>query len=127
MERDLRMEYERGDISTTSPQKMTAEDIKNHLVYRKELGKEYGFGADEYRHEVAALNALFDFIGNNAVHSCLRKYPGIRPHESKEKLPTFTKEEFEGVLDFYENLDLDSLDDKMIVPMPSSLCFSDAA
>lgn len=94
MSLDIRRLHDEGRISSTSPKKMTAEDIRVHLVYRKGLG----YSAKEYAHEVNALIILFDFCENMAVRSCLRKYPLLRPMADHHRLPVISDGERSRIL-----------------------------
>ena len=86
---DLRRHYAEGRITTTSPKKMTPEDVKYHLVYRKSLG----YTQREYGHELNAFTVLFDYVGNMAVRTCLKKYPMLRAVQDHKRLPTISEED----------------------------------
>ena len=86
---DLRRHYAEGRITTTSPKKMTPEDVKYHLVYRKSLG----YTQREYGHELNAFTVLFDYVGNMAVRTCLKKYPMLRAVQDHKRLPTISGED----------------------------------
>jgi len=93
IDRDLRAEYDSGRISTTSPKKMTVEDVRIHLQYRLSLG----FTASEYKHELGAFISLFDYVGNPAVRSCIARYPVLRPVSSRDRLPVLTSSEYAAI------------------------------
>lgn len=84
MGRDIRTAFDTGMISTSSPRTMTPEDVRHHLIYRRGLG----LSQTEYSHEYTAMMTFFDFCGNPAVRTCIRKYPGLRPSRDKGRLPT---------------------------------------
>lgn len=48
-----------SDLSSTSPNRMTSDDIRIYLSWRRSLG----YSNKEYAHEVNALTILFDFVG----------------------------------------------------------------
>lgn len=64
-----------SDLSSTSPNRMTSDDIRIYLSWRRSLG----YSNKEYAHEVNALTILFDFVGNPAVRQCMSRYPLTRP------------------------------------------------
>lgn len=94
MAREMVDHYNAGKISTTSPKRMTAEDVRYHLTYRKGLGH----SASEYGHEVTTMIVLFDYCENPAVRTCLRKYPLLRPVNKHVRLGSLSGSEYDRIL-----------------------------
>ncbi len=91
---DIRNHSEKGLISTTSPKRMTPEDVRVHLKYRKSLG----YSDSEYAHEVTTMIVLFDFCENSAVRTCLRKYPLLRPNSKHVRLPSLDPDVYDRIV-----------------------------
>ncbi len=91
---DIRNHYATGKISTTSPKKMTPEDVRHHLKYRKSLG----YSDSEYSHEITTMTVLFDFCENPAVRTCLNKYPQLKPNAHHVRLDSLGSDECEKIL-----------------------------
>ena len=71
-------------ISSSSPQKMTEEDVLFFLSYRKAKKLSHS----EMAKEIAAMNHLFQFCGNPAVSVVLSKNPLLRSKGFKDpRLP----------------------------------------
>lgn len=92
---DIRSEFERKKISTTSPRTMTPDDVRVHLVYRRSLGQT----PSEYSHELTCMTSFFDFCENTAVRACLRKYPGLRPARGLARHQPLDDEDVSTILD----------------------------
>ena len=106
---DIRKHHDAGKISTTSPKRMTPEDVRYHLSYRRGLG----YTNDEYRHEVNTFVVFFDFCENSAVRTCLRKYPVLKPVDGHRRLECLSPEERRIVIDGINSVE--SSDDFEIV------------
>ncbi len=76
-------------LSSTSPNRMTSDDIRIYLSWRRSLG----YSNKEYSHEVNALTILFDFVGNSAVRQCMSRYPLTRPVGSDPRHGTLSKDD----------------------------------
>lgn len=76
-----------SDLSSTSPKRMSSEDIRIYLSWRRSLG----YSNKEYAHEVNALTILFDYVGNPAVRQCMSRYPLIRPNGSDPRHGSISK------------------------------------
>ena len=94
MNRDFIQLYESGEISTLSPKKFTADDVKAFLIMRKK--KDLSFS--EIRRDISALSNVCIYCGNNCVKECLVRYPRLKPSSrNNPRLETFTAEEFESI------------------------------
>lgn len=76
-----------SDLSSTSPKRMTSDDIRMYLSWRRSLGH----SNKEYAHEVNALIILFDYVGNPAVRQCMSRYPLTRPNGSDPRYGSISK------------------------------------
>jgi len=81
-------------ISSSSPQRMTVEDIRVFLTYRNSLGNK----KSELSSEISAMKNLFDFCGNMAVSTCLKKYPLLNVRDRKSRLSSLTEDQFLTIL-----------------------------
>lgn len=77
-EREIIALYEKGLVSTLSPGRFTAEDMKEYLKFRLAQGK----SASDQSHDISALNQLCLYCGNPAVRMCLDRYPELKPRKS---------------------------------------------
>lgn len=89
MFRDLLVLFNAGKISTLSPARFTAEDIRVYLAWRRGLG----FSSAEYRHEIFSLGAITRFCGSSVVSQVLTKYPLLKPASSSVRLPVLSSED----------------------------------
>ena len=87
--RDLLALQRGSDLSSTSPKRMTFEDLRIYLTWRKSLGH----SVKDYAHELNALIDLFDFVGNPAVRQCLIRYPMLRPTGTDPRHGTLSSED----------------------------------
>jgi len=94
--RDLKTHLEGKHISTTSPSRMSVDDITYHLKYRKCLN----LSKSEYSHEVSALNALFDYCENSSLRACLRKYPLLKPNSVHELKPSMKNDSYKRIIEY---------------------------
>lgn len=102
MEREFILLKEQGQISTLSPQKMTDEDVKAYLLYRKAKKT----SASDFSHDISALNQLLSFCGNPAVVACLNKNVGLKPkHKQQPRLEPLSKTTYEEILAAYHTID----------------------
>ena len=100
MSRDFIQLYESGEISTLSPKKFTADDVKAFLIMRKK--KDLSFS--EIRRDISALSNVCIYCGNNCVKECLLRYPKLKPSSrNNPRLETFTAEEYENITNAYTN------------------------
>lgn len=100
MGREIRGHYDAHRISTSSPRTMTPEDVRYHLVYRRNLG----LTPSEYSHELTAMITFFDFCENTAVRVCLRKYPGLRPAREKVRYLPLDDDDLQKVLSSFSKV-----------------------
>lgn len=73
-----------GTISTTDPAKMTYSDVKEYFAVMKARG----LSSNSMAHEMAYLNSLCKFCGNNCVDMARSRYPMIRRTETRKRGPT---------------------------------------
>ena len=80
MERRIIELKEQKRISTMSPKSMTEGDVREYLLYCKEI-----LAPSDMVHEVNALRNLLLFAGNNAVDVCMNHNPGLRPRNKPSR------------------------------------------
>lgn len=105
MERDMIYLKEEGRISTLSPAKLTEEDVKQFIIFRK--GKENS--NSDVNHDISALDNLLVYVGNIAVQRCLQKYPGLKPKCKQPRLPPLPKDVYSRILEEYEARDSNNI------------------
>ena len=106
MERDLMALKEKNVISTASPKRMTAEDVKQHLIYRKSTGA----GHSDIRHEISSMRGLFAFLENPAAEMCMSKNPQLKPKGRRGRLPSMPDDIYKKILVRSEEIDSDDRD-----------------
>ena len=84
-----------GMISSSSPQRMTADDIRTFLVYRKNNGA----SATDLKKDLTALRKLCDFCDNTCVKKCLTKYPALAPRAHNARLPSMPRSDYQAIID----------------------------
>ena len=102
--RELITLKESGKISSTSPKKMTPEDIKAFLVMRrsKDLSR------SEIRRDISALSNICTYCENNCVKLCLLRYPRLKPtSRSDPRLTSFTAKEYEKIIFAFQRCEHD--------------------
>lgn len=105
MEREMIDLKEKGVISTLSPAKMTEDDVKQYILYRK--GKKNG--NSDITHDISALNNLLIFADNVAVEKCLQKNPGLKPKSKQPRLDPLPFETYLKILKAYDEANTDSM------------------
>ena len=87
MDRELIALKEQGMISTMAPSKMTPEDVKTFILFRKAKK----VGASDLSHDITLLEQFLTYSGNYAVQVCLQKNTGLKPkdnsHQRLDPLP----------------------------------------
>ncbi|MBR6214403.1 MAG: site-specific integrase [Candidatus Methanomethylophilaceae archaeon] len=102
IERDMLRLREEGRVSTMSPAKMSADDIRELILYRK--GK--NVSASDVNHDIAVMGQLCTMCDNTCVQKCLAKYPGIKPVDKKEcRLPPLPESTYKLILSRYNAMD----------------------
>ncbi len=88
IDRELIMLKDQGAISTLSPAKLTPDDIKAFLLYRRSRK----VSASDISHDISALDQLLTLSGNAAVAICLQRNLTLKPkdksHTRLDPLPT---------------------------------------
>jgi hypothetical protein len=97
--RDIKMLYEKKIISTLSPRKMTVEDCKEYILYRRSLinpRTQELFTEAEHRHDQSAMKLLFKYpkVRNTAFEDCLMYYPHIKARDIHKRKPPLTDEQY---------------------------------
>lgn len=101
MSRELIALFEEGKVSSTSPMKMTEEDVKAFIVYRKERK----VSASDLKHDISALKQLLMFCGNGVVQTAMFKYPGLKPVEYQERLDPLPDSVYDALFELFDRLD----------------------
>jgi len=102
IERDLLRLKEEGKVSSMSPAKMTPEDIKALVVYRK--GK--NVSASDVNHDISVMKQLCNMCNNTCVDMCLFKNPGLKPVDKKMcRLSPLPESTYNTILAKYNSLD----------------------
>ena len=84
-----------GKISTLSPGKMTADDIKTYILYRKSRK----VSASDIEHDFSTLDQLLSFNDNSAVRTCVQRNPGIKPKRDRtQRLDPLPEETYKRIL-----------------------------
>jgi len=87
MDRELIALKGQGMISTMAPSKMTPEDVKTFILFRKAKK----VGASDLSHDITLLEQFLTYSGNYSVQVCLRKNTGLKPkdnsHQRLDPLP----------------------------------------
>lgn len=105
MERDMIELKNSGKISTLSPAKMTEDDVKQYILYRK--GKKNS--NSEVNHDISALNNLLVYVGNVAVQKCIQRNQGIKPKSKQPRLDPLPSKTYDKILTAYDSANTDSL------------------
>lgn len=100
MDKDIEYLYRLGKLSTTSPNKMTPEDVHNFIAYRESLD----VSDSEMVHELAALSNIFTFIGNDAYKTAMAKYPHLKVSATHKRLPSLGPEEVRLIIEAAEKV-----------------------
>ena len=108
IENDLKRLKDDGKVKTLSPGKLTEEDVKEFITYRK--GRKVCAG--DISHDIAALQQLCSFCDNAAVQKCILKYPGLKPKVNQVMLEPLSEETYNRILTEYnsERINHDSLE-----------------
>ena len=104
MERDMIALKENGKLSTLSPSKMTEEDVKQFILYRKSKKN----SSAELTHDISALNNLLIYADNLAVQKCLQKNQGLKPKSKEPRLDPLPIEVHRKIFEAYDKTDSDS-------------------
>jgi len=92
--KDVLALHKEGKISTTSPNLMTADDVRVYLTYRHSLG----LSGKEYAHDQSAMIKLFDFVKNIAFKECLMMYPILKARKKHVRLPPLEDDTYATIL-----------------------------
>ncbi len=110
IERELLHLCDIGQVSTTSPAKLTGDDFESFVKYRKARK----VCSTDISHDITALNAVCLFAGNTAVSSYIDAHPDIRPKRVTERLDPLDESVYLRILQAFA--DLDSEDIKEVRP-----------
>ena len=102
MSREFIALKDEGEVSTTSPAKFTAEDIRVFLAFRKSKG----VGSSDLRHDISALRQLTQFCGNGAVDECLIKFQGTRPARKSTRLEPLSNGTYRAIRMVWDEVDV---------------------
>ncbi|MGD1060252.1 MAG: site-specific integrase [Methanomassiliicoccales archaeon] len=94
MEKDLKILVGSGEVRTTNPEKMSAEDVLAYVGFQRKKGlKETAIS-----HNVTVLKSLLSLVGNPAVDQCKARNPTAMPKKRKARMPSMKVEDFHRVL-----------------------------
>lgn len=94
IERELLSLCDIGQVSTTSPKLLKAEDFESFVRYRRSKK----VCPTDLSHDITALNAICLFAGNTAVSTYIAAHPDIRPKRAKERLDPLAEESYKRIL-----------------------------
>lgn len=94
MERVLKMLVEDGKVSSTNPEKMSAEDILSYVNFLKTEGLK----ENSISHNLSALNDLLSYAKNPAVLTFRVEYPFAIPKHRIIRLPDMEKDLFQKIV-----------------------------
>ncbi len=92
---------ERGSITTLSPAKISAEDVRTIIVALKEKQN----SSSDLRHNVSLLKEVFMYAGSTAVSTCLVQNPGLIQKTSWDRLPPLPEFVFEAFMESWKTAD----------------------
>ncbi|MDR0522807.1 MAG: site-specific integrase [Candidatus Methanoplasma sp.] len=84
-----------GLISSSSPAKMTMEDVRVVLSRRKSLGRSAG----DYAKEVSIMRGFFEYVGSGALAQCLLRYPQLKPSVGRARHSSFDDAEYAAIME----------------------------
>ena len=98
IEKQLDLLNDRQVISTTDPQYLTVEDIKQYAIYLRKVQK---LKDSSISHDMSALSNLCVYIsGNNCVNIARRQYPLLFPRKHRgDILPVIERPDFNRIMD----------------------------
>ena len=100
--REMIMLKDKGEISTLSPAKMTADDIKAYFLYRKSRK----VSASDIEHDFGTLDQLLSFNDNAAVRTCEQRNPGLKPKRDRtQRLDPLPEETYRRILAMSKEID----------------------
>ena len=99
IETDLKRLKDDGKVKTLSPGKLSEDDIKEFIIYRK--GKKVCAG--DINHDIAALGQLCSFCDNPNVQKCILKNPGLRPQVNQVMLEPLSEQNYRRILEVYNS------------------------
>ncbi len=100
MDQDLRSLFDSGKLSTTNPEKITADDI---LAYVTDLKKK-GMRESGILHNLGPLNGLLAYSGNPAVTVFKQKYRSSVPKKRTMRYPALEENVIRMILDEAEQV-----------------------
>jgi integrase/recombinase XerD len=95
MDREFKALFESGKVSTTSPDKITAEDVLAYVNFQK---KEKGMKESGILHLLGPLNNLLVYAGNPAVTIFKQRYRSSVPKKRNIRHPSLEEEIVQGIL-----------------------------
>ena len=101
IQKQLLILIEQGKISTTDPNKLTPNDIKEFVICQKKSGvKEVSTS-----HDLTAIKNLCLFInGNNCVDIAKMQFPTLFMRKRFVRLPVVERPQYNAILDYINNL-----------------------
>jgi Site-specific recombinase XerD len=109
MRREFESLYEKGLVSTMNPKKMKVEDIKAYLEFcRKKIHPRTGkpISAGEIKRTIGTLRHIVEYpykinqtySHNRSLEYCLKLFPHLKPKVYFKRLPCWTEEQFQTVM-----------------------------
>ncbi|MBR4685560.1 MAG: site-specific integrase [Candidatus Methanomethylophilaceae archaeon] len=102
IEREMIALRDKGEMSTLSPTKMSPDDIKAYILYRKARK----VSASDLEHDIGTLNQMLLFFGNPAVTQCIQRNLGIKPRRSSQRLDPLPEDVYKTILAKWKEIDL---------------------
>ena len=99
IETDLKRLKDDGKVKTLSPGKLSEDDIKEFIIYRK--GRKVCAG--DINHDITALGQLCSFCDNPNVQKCILKNPGLKPKVNQVMLEPLSEENYRRILEAYNS------------------------
>ena len=108
MEREFQLLHSLGIVSTTSPKRMTVDDISAYYEYLKtKAGRgSPNISIDSIKKDLIDLDKLCSFEENNCVSIFKKKCPALSKGQSSARLPVFTDEEFDSIVRHSNDVEL---------------------
>lgn len=85
-----------GEVTTTSPQRLTPEDVKCYITCR--LDENRGEPCEDLQRDIIAMRHLCSYCGNHAVESCMDRYPFLQPRVKRFRLESLNQKEFSQIV-----------------------------
>lgn len=94
MDNDLKALVKSGDVTTSNPEKISADDVLKYIGSQKARGlKETAIS-----HNITVLNSLLQFVGNSAVQQCKMRYPNAMPRKRKTRMASMDEGDFHRII-----------------------------